>query len=628
MKDLIIILNDDYITPMWVANAPLRNSRSDDFLSMLEINEYKVSDFVTVLSDMPDHIYNWIRGKSDEWHQQLYAMLADYINNAPDNMLQSRIGALLKLKIVRLTDNTYEQGKNCFFPDESDAQDKQMPRVNREVYSTGANKAQQDKAKFFLDKIGVRVVGEVEQIETLLKINYSQDAVNNKMFNPKIKDIKRFIKFIDNEPSQFRMFENAYIFKCNTGKWGLPKQIYLDGPFLETGLSTFYDAISEKAVCWQLSDEYKDLKISHQRIGEFAKKVGAISCLKIVKKQGYKWIDYGIEQLACHLQQTSLPISRLIWNVLVNCELSHDYSYFCRSEQSRVYYYDVGKSEIINMLSDQSWVPQKSSTDSIVFVAPKNADSMLLPDGFAFDNGWTWLKKVSFGSLIKLRDELKRQEELKNNTEVQQNELAAKRIGFSSLSEAQELAEAKKRDPQGFARWLAGTIKPIFPKKKSPDPVRRSDKMEEAMADAPQKKYEERPRSVRTTSNTLDTEKYLRLSYENEDGQLICQICKDVMPFKKRNNEFYLEKVEIFTKEYLKREHQSHYLALCPLCSAKYKEYVKSDPSQMNEIRDSLLRGELHEIPINLDEDTTIQFVDTHFDDLKDSIICDNNADS
>jgi len=621
-EDLIELLNDDYITPMWVANAPLRNSRSDDFLSMLEITEYKISDFVAALSVMPDHIQKWIIGKSDEWHQRLYAMLADYINSAPDNMLRARINSISELKIVRLADGTYEHGKNCFFPDESSEHDKLLPRVNRGVYSSGSNKIQQDKARLLLEKIGVRVVGESEQIEAMLRMNYSQEAIDNGRFNPRLKDIKRFMRFLDKEPSRSELFESAYVFQCEDGDWCLPKQIYLDEPFLGTGLSAFYDPLSDQAFCWKLSDEYKEIKASVKDVGTFAKKVGAILALNITKKTGYKWIDYEIDNISYHLSNMSLKVSKLIWDALVKCEQSQDYSFYTRREKARVYYYYAGNSTFINMLSNHQWVPQKHpSSDALHYVAPKDADSKLLPEGFTFDNGWHWLEKTSFGSNIKHQEELRHQEEMKNDSEAQQNELAAKRMGFNSSTEAVELAEAKKRDPQGFARWFAGTHKPAFPQKESPDPVRRSTKIDEEMADAQLRKYEQKSRSTRISSAPSDVESYLRLSYKNEEGQLICQICKDVMPFKKRNDEYYMEKVEVFSKEYLSKEHHSHYLALCPLCSAKYKEYVKTDSGQMDNIRDSLVQTDCHEIPIYLDEETTIKFVETHYTDLRDSMI-------
>ncbi|NLM65736.1 MAG: hypothetical protein GX180_00920, partial [Enterococcus sp.] len=308
-EDLVILLNDENFAPMWVANAPQKNSRSDDFLSMLEIQEYTVKNLINDLSEMPDHIKNWISGKPNEWHQQLYAMLSDYIVRSPDYERSERINLLSKLRIVRLTDGYYELGENCFFPDETNDSDVHMPRVSKDVFSYGDNKIQQEKARQLLEKIGVRKVGESEQIEILLKMNYSENAVENDRFNPRLKDIKRFIKFLDREPSKACMFSDAYIFKCETGKWGLAKQIYLDLPYLDTGLSAYYSTISDKVGCWKLSEEYKELGIALNTIGEFAKRVGAKSSLNITKIVRDRYIDYEIEYLSLHLDHMSLPIS-------------------------------------------------------------------------------------------------------------------------------------------------------------------------------------------------------------------------------------------------------------------------------------------------------------------------------
>jgi hypothetical protein len=318
----------------------------------------------------------------------------------------------------------------------------------------------------------------------------------------------------------------------------------------------------------------------------------------------------------------SLGVSKLIWDALKKCEESGDYERYGRREQKITRYYDAGDSEIIKLLSSHRWVPQEVISGSIYdFVFPSNADLQLLPQGFTYDNGWLWLEKTSFGKKHKLQESLKRQEEMKNDKEAQQTEEVVKRIGFNSVAQAQEVAEAMQKDPQGCKLWIASTNKPEFPRRVSPNPVRRSQKIQEGMADAPQKTYESRSRSVRVTSSTVDAVEYLRSSYKNEDDQLVCQICKDVMPFKKRNGDYYMEKVEIFTKEYLTKEHHSHHLALCPLCSAKYNEYVKTDTKQMDTIRDSLLHSEFHEIPISLDEEATIKFVETHYNDLRDSMI-------
>lgn len=620
--DLVTLLNDDYIAPMWVANAPLRNSRSDDFLSMLEISEYKIDDFTEILSEMPDYVENWISGKSNEWHQQLYAMLSEHISLTPDYLVDERIETLSELRIVRLTDGSYGLGKNSFFPDESNNHDKLMPRVNKDVFSYGKNKRQQDKAKQLLEKIGVRKVGESEQIEMLLKMNYSKDAVANKRFSPKLTDIKRFMRFLDKEPTRAYMFKDMYIFKCETGKWGLAEEIYLDAPYLDTGLSAYYDRISEEARCWKLSEEYQGLKLSLKTIGEFAKKIGAKSSLDITQTRNWHYINYTIEYLSLQFDQISLPVSKLIWDALVKCEQSQNYSYYTSEKKKRVYFYPYGNSEFITLLSDHQWVPQKlSDEESFTFVKPEDADSKLLPDGFTFDNGWKWLSKTSFGEMVKRKELLKHQEDMEHELKIQQRESMIKDVGFDSLAEARKVAQAKKNDPQGYERWLARANKPEFPKKISPDPIRREERVKEKMVDAEHKTYDQKSRSVRTTTSPLDVETYLRSSYENEDGLLVCQICKDVMPFKKRDNEYYMEKVEIFTKEYLSKEHDSHYLALCPLCSAKYKEFVKAEQSQLDNIYNSLLQqSECHEIPITLDEEATIKFVETHYCDLRGSI--------
>lgn len=621
-EDLIVLFNkDDHRPPIWVANA-LINSRSDGFLSMLEITRFEISNLIIALFKMPDHVSDWIKSKSNEWHQQLYVLLNDRINSASEGERHEEINSISGSRIVRLTDGTYETGKHCFFPDNTGVHDEQMPMVEPGVYSSGNNKDQQEKAKQFLERIGVSVLGKAKQIELLLEKNYSMEALANYRFNPQLADIKLFMRFLDDEPSGSVLFENAKILKCEDGVWRIPTEVYLDEPFFKTGLSAFYEPISEHTNCRKLSEEYKELDVSPQEIGSFAEKVGAVSSLRIVKISNFRLIDYTIDHISYHLKDMSFHVSKLLWDFLMKCEQSEDYGCYSKQLKYSPSYHDEGNSQILNLLSRNHWVPQTvQSGGDYSFVLPMDADLGSLPEGFTYNSGWRWLKLTSFGNRRKQQEELKRQKEMESDKETQQTEEVVKSIGFNSLAEVQEIAEAKKKDPQGLQRWIASTNKPEFPQRESPNPVRRSQKIQEGMADAPQKTYEQRSRSVRVTGSSVDAVEYLRSSYKNEDGQLICQICKDVMPFKKRNGEYYMEKVEVFTKEYLTKEHHSHNLALCPLCSAKYNEYVKTDTKQMDKIRDYLLNSAYQEIPISLDEEATIKFVETHYNDLRDSMI-------
>jgi len=80
----------------------------------------------------------------------------------------------------------------------------------------------------------------------------------------------------------------------------------------------------------------------------------------------------------------------------------------------------------------------------------------------------------------------------------------------------------------------------------------------------------------------------------------------------------YFEKKEALSKKYLPKEHEAQYLALCPLCAAKYDEFVKTDDEVMAELREEIVSAEDYEIPISLgDEKTSIRFVETHLHDLK-----------
>lgn len=110
---------------------------------------------------------------------------------------------------------------------------------------------------------------------------------------------------------------------------------------------------------------------------------------------------------------------------------------------------------------------------------------------------------------------------------------------------------------------------------------------------------------------------YLRGKYRNSDHELICQCCKDEMPFK-INEYHYFEAVQFIKINKFCKE---NYLALCPTCAAKYK-YAREAAD--NDIRRSLIENDSPDdspsvvIPARLaGEDTSIEFVGKHWFELK-----------
>ena len=90
------------------------------------------------------------------------------------------------------------------------------------------------------------------------------------------------------------------------------------------------------------------------------------------------------------------------------------------------------------------------------------------------------------------------------------------------------------------------------------------------------------------------------------------------MPFKKRNGEYYFEAVELFPKDYVDIEHEALYIALCPLCAAKYKEFVKREHEQCDEVIALIKEGGSPRIPILLGEvKEELRFKPKHYNDLK-----------
>lgn len=157
-----------------------------------------------------------------------------------------------------------------------------------------------------------------------------------------------------------------------------------------------------------------------------------------------------------------------------------------------------------------------------------------------------------------------------------------------------------------------------FPSRPTNNPDRRRQKVGERLDESPEKTYEIRSRNVRVSAGGLEQQPYLAEAYTNEDEQMICQICQDEMPFKKRDGQPYFEAVELSPNT--PKEYAASYLALCPLCAAKYKEFIKRDPQRMTAVEEAVKQAIPQEpilIPLQLDQPAEIRFVETHMIDLQ-----------
>ena len=180
-----------------------------------------------------------------------------------------------------------------------------------------------------------------------------------------------------------------------------------------------------------------------------------------------------------------------------------------------------------------------------------------------------------------------------------------------------ELIKQLKSNPREYQR-VKNILKsrPEFPVQEPSNPERRGQVLKKRIEQAPKVNRERRERTVRTTYNKGQIRDDLEAIYTNDNGELVCQICKNTMPFKKRDGAWYFEAVQLLKDPDLELDAITS-IALCPICSARFKEYVQGTdqqetlPVQLTEAKDST-------VEVHLDNGVdTIRFTGKHISDLK-----------
>jgi len=629
-EGLATLLHDREFPPEWAANPAQRNQREDNFLSMLDIEEWKEEDLVTALSKMGDEARSeWLSSKENAWHQALYALLHEHADELED------------IPIVKTSDGKYRVGNECFFPTEDIEQDDNFPRVAKATFSTGKSKDQQKRARSFLETVGVREVDEAVEIEALLKRYYRKDS-ERPTRKEHYSHVRRFMHFMDKASDARGLFRTAYLFMVDSGdgvEWAPCYRIYIDVPFLDTGLGMFFGLRSAGQTMRPLSPVYEKSGLNLQRIANFAKCIGARTRLLVqetlVTEEHPEWSyldrnagerctkvtnsDYHVRNLDAFLAAPSIEKSMLVWRTMKElCEKQeHKYLYaYYGLNNSKI---ARAKSTLVHDLMKAQWLPQKRGK-GFEFVQPRDAVAERLPNGFEYDSGWVWLQSIKFGEGVKEQQEAKRREQRRQKEEYKQREQLAIDSGFKSLEEMEEVASLINKAPDFLEKLRESQKpKPEFPEHRSADPDRRKRKAAESVIDAPPKEYDKKLRSVRTsrTHGKAGVDDYLRSAYSNDAEQLICQICQEEMPFRKKDSQHYFERVEAFE---LPIEDKSNHLALCPVCAAKYEEFVfHGQDDARDRLREVFIEMESDlELPVTLgDENATIRFVETHAIDLR-----------
>lgn len=645
--DIEFLIDYEDVPPQWATNRVREGDNIERFMTGLEIQEWDIEAFIDCIDEKAAEggwrgsnaeFIAWLSQKPPEWHQEFYALLDQ------ENEAKGQIYLLRQCHIVRLTNGKYATGRSCHFSGEPGTEADGVQCVDPAVYSVGKSKAQQESAKRFLEAVGVTAIGERQLVEAILKSRY---AIQNRTLNERayLADLRRFMKLVEDDPSSDAVIAAFPLFMGKDNTWHKAAEIYLDSPYVDTGLDEYF-GLRGVAKLFPLADFYQNLKIDTVKIARFVEKLGG--CSKLAVKGAYcrdnpnwKWLssasgerytnpidqDYVLDQFSALAAKKSVKIAKLIWNTMCTlagtsnddiCRQNPLWAMYRKNVQGGAH---KARSQLVHQLCREAWIAQAGGS----FVKPADARRELLPEGFSFDPGWPWIKAIEFGKNIQLESQKAQAEAAATVERQRKDQEAAKALGFDNAETARKFAampvEEQQRALDEYERRKSVTL----PDHEPANPLRRREKIFAHSSTAPVRKTEDLTRSVSIGRDEVKDEakQYLRQQYTNADAEQICQICKDVLPFKLDGGSFYFEAVEILPE--LKRHFDQNYLCLCPNHAAMFK-YANASLSTLRERIAAQTENEMDVILAQ--EAETVYFTKTHLSDLRTIIEADQGAEA
>lgn len=625
-QDLVLLLGGGYEIPVWVSNPPQRNQREDRFLESLNIQEWSWSELVDAIGVYDDEdierINKWIEKKDDSWIMRLYALLGEAITSHDEHVDASYIS------IVRVSmpngETSHTLPKDAFFPFENEEieQPSDVLFVKLSVYTHGRSVYQKNYARFFLNSIGVNTYDLKAAVQHRLEYYDNPQKIENNHFN----DIKFFVNFFKKNQAEKRIFENKLFLIGATndgGKlfWSKPDQLYLDTPYMETGLVEIEDNIKKKQVWIDYSKKLGKNQLND--FVDFLRDLGVMVALKVEKaslndnpKRSELWKDYlngardtstGINDdysiigIGSYINRKSALCSKLIWLTLLGADTKVAKA---RYRPNQNYVVREADSQLVHHLKSNSWIPNKQGK----FCRPQDMSGDDLPKDFPYDDRNGLLTAIGFGENARKRTE-----------EYQAKNKKAQEMGFESAEQAAQFAELAK---QGYSveQLLAQQKSVEQPQKSVPNPDRRRKGVLERSENAPSKESVKRERSIQPNISDVQAKAkaYLRAINTNKNGEMVCQCCQKEMPFK-IGDDYYFEAVQCFKNA--KNQYIENRLALCPVCAAMYQYARQTDDNEIQNLivtNDSDDDAASVEISITLAlEKYKLRFVGSHWFDLK-----------
>ena len=626
--DLRKLLNQDQLrflfqsmdTIKWLTGE-ITQDRTPDLrtylLNNLGVEEVTPDGFARKITE------SFLTNQDDDWFIGFYEYLFGQgaLWRAPSRNSDT-VGVLRAKPILRLEDNSLvipfgaDGHPNAYLPPEHSVS---FPVIKRSI-------AKNQGALDFLKRLGLELPDEVaEVIENILpKYNKNGDGqIDDETYKADMQTIFRALK-TDSKQKKERLLEEIKripFVKSSSPATGevtfrIPGEVYLPTEDMRTYLAGNPDAwilchfsttnVADDA----MEQDWLDLGVARlpRRI-EHRKKPASYLHNSNREHTITNYHLYGLNSFFSRFKSTTdssdkVKMSEALWRILCECIDDNDeffsggHKYFNRKWDDELF-----DADFVIILRSHDWLlTENGSFKKPCDVYRNEIHPDIEPDEQLFN-------------VLEIKPSKKTIDEEENSNQKHH----AYCLGIPL-----EVVEFYKQHPESFS----SKKKPEFPERPIHCLEGRQERLAEQFADAPEKEYEKRERRVRTTRGAVDPYIWLKNQYTNDAGQMICQICKDEMPFKKPDGNYYFEKVESLTRNYINREHEAQFLALCPLCAAMFKEFVKLDDEAMKKLHHALMNTDKLEVPLKLGElETSLRFVERHLSDIKTILEIKGNVD-
>lgn len=639
-KDLEIVISSEKQKSFWVKN-PMRNHRDYNFLISLKVREYNLADYLSELINLHNHskqLYdqyiNSLEERGAEWFAKFYSLMYSSWSAIVD---QCETEDIRSLNLCYCEDNKLHPFDECYLSCEiKDLEGYKINCVNPDCFKKSYTEA--NISSFLSNYLYVQEFDESDLVTDLCqKFDKSQDK--------KIDFIKLLYEFYQKDNSVINIYKHYKILMSENGKWAIPENFYIPEE-LNTrvkNISIYFDFYNTKTSgpVYKISPDYITLFADLDELNKFTGfliRLGCDSNIPVYNANvgdNPNWSDiaddfpdsafysgnryptnkdYTIKYFDEFLKR---PANEAVFELLISALNSFGTDFIkCTYSPAQKYQPKKYASQITCSLRSAKWFIQEDN-GKIYFVKPEDANKSKIPSKYkelisSYPLDY-WLREMNFGV----------QEEIKNEQYEKENDIISSVVGLNDNSigilrqfnNSDLSSEVKEEILNNINQYLQSCLSESMYRENDFDINRLNEKSEEAYNNANDMEYEDRKRSVRIIDpKKALAEPFLRQVCVNEDGDILCQVCRNRLPFKKPNGQEYFEKVQLFPKSLIKKELKENYIACCPLCSAKMKVFYSHNSEAQNSLFKQIAYSQesIVSFPVQLDKDSDITFSKRH----------------